>query len=388
VERPEETAVPTGWSSVKDFAGHAVRVLIVVAATAAVGVTPAAATVEPGLVAQWNFDEGAGQVAHDSGPFGLDGVLGLTSQADSADPTWIAGSSGGSALRFNEASSVRLPDSPKFAPQHLTIEAVARADHSPGRYRYLVSRGGTGCWSASYGLYSAPSGGLAFYVFDGSHYVLSPTARRRDVWNSEWHQLKGVFDGSTLRLFVDGREVGDPMVAPLRIDYGIPHSEALLGQYAGDCPLGFVGDLDSVRILSDPDVPPGAPGAPALPPLPAAAPGQTLPAQSPETAPEQAPGESKPASKPAKSACTVRLSRRTIVAGRRAIITARLVNAPRRSKLTLSARRGSSRKSVATARLSRSGHARLVLKAQRAGRLTVGVIGHSGCAPAQLHVSK
>jgi hypothetical protein len=353
---------------------------------AALGVAPAAAS-EPGLVAQWNFDEGAGQVAHDSGPFGLDGVLGLTGQADAADPTWIAGASGG-ALHFDDTTSVRLPSSPKLAPQHLTIEAVARAGHSPGRYRYLVSRGGTGCWSASYGLYTAPNGGLAFYVFDGSHYVLSPTARRTDVWNGDWHQLKGVFDGSTLRLFIDGREVGQPMAAPLRIDYGTPHGDALLGQFAGDCPLGFTGDIDSVRILSDPDVAPPTPGTPTPPPLPAAAPGQTLPAQSPQTAPGETGGGSGPASKPAKPVCTVKLSRRTIAAGRRTIIRARLAHAPKHAKLRLTARRASARKVVASARLNRAGHARLVLKAQRAGRLTVRVIGHSGCAPAQLRVSR
>jgi hypothetical protein len=362
-------------------------VLIVVAATASVGVAPAAATVEPGLVAQWNFDEGAGQVAHDSGPFGLDGVLGLTGQADAADPTWIAGASG-SALHFDGSSSVRLPDSPKFAPQHLTIETVARSDGSPGHYRYLVSRGGTGCWSASYGLYTAPTGGLAFYVFDGSHFVLSPTARRKDVWDGNWHALKGVFDGSTVRLFVDGREVGTPMAAPLRIDYGIPHSDSLLGQYAGDCQLAFTGDIDSVRILSDPDVVPETPGTPTPPPLPAAAPGQTLPAQSPQIAPERPTGGSRPASQPTKPVCSVKLSRRTIAAGRRTIIRARLAHAPKHAKLRLTARRTSARKVVASARLNRAGHARLVLKAQRAGRLTVRVIGHSGCAPAQLRVSR
>jgi hypothetical protein len=365
-----------------------VRVTIFVVAAVVVGAAPAQAA-EPGLVAQWNFDEGAGQVAHDSGPFGLDAVLGVSSQADSADPGWIAGASGG-ALRFDGTSSVRLPDSPKLAPQHLVVEANARADRSPGAYRYLVSRGGTGCLAASYGLYSGRTGGLAFYVFDGTRYILSPTARRKDVWNGKWHSLTGMFDGSTLRLFVDGREVGEPMAGPPRIDYGIPHSDALLGQYAGDCPLGFSGDLDSVKIFSDAESPAIAPASPPLPPLPAAEPGTTLPAGSPETPPATAPatGKSEPASNPAKPACRVHLSRRTIVAGRRTIIRARLTNAPRRSKLRVSASRSTGRKALATARLSRTGHARLVLKAPRSGRVTVRVVGHSGCAPAQLRVSK
>ncbi|MDA0166095.1 LamG domain-containing protein [Solirubrobacter ginsenosidimutans] len=348
------------------------------AAAAAVGTSPAAAS-EQGLVAQWNFDEGTGQVVHDSGPFGLDATLGLTAQADAADPVRIAGASGG-ALHFDGTTFVRLPDTPKLAVQHLTIEATARANGSPGSYRYLVARGGSKCVSASYGLYTAPNGGLAFYVFDGSRYVLSATARRKDVWDGKWHNLTGSFDGAALRLFVDGREVGEPMAAPLRISYAIPSSNALIGQYGGECDLGFTGDIDSVSIRSDAGTPGPTPESPTPPSLPAAAPGTTLPAAEPPPVPTR-PTDPKPTA----STCAVRLSRATIVAGRRTIIRARLVHAPKHRKLRVSARRGSSRKAVATARLNRAGSARLVLRAQRVGHLTVHV---TGCASAQLRIRK
>ena len=54
-----------------------------------------------------------------------------------------------------------------------------RAEGSPGRWRYIVARGAQDCLAGSYGLYSGEAGGLAFYVFDGDRYVLSPTAPRR-----------------------------------------------------------------------------------------------------------------------------------------------------------------------------------------------------------------
>jgi hypothetical protein len=353
-----------------------------VAATTA---APAAAA-QPGLLAQWNFDEGAGQVAHDSGPLGLDATLGRSAGPDAADPQWIGGASG-SALRFDGGSVVRLPDAAALAPQHLTVEATARSNGSPGAYRYLVSRGGTGCWSASWGLYSGPTGGLAFYVFDGSRYVLSPAARRKDVWDGAWHRFSGVFDGSALRLFVDGREVGKPMRAPLRIAYSIPHAEALIGQYAGECPLGFKGDIDSARIYSD-----AAPRPSGQPGLPAAAPGTTLPAGPPAAqgpADEGAAGvpPATPAP-PAAKQCTVRIARRTVRAGRRVVIRARVVNAPSSRKVRVTARHGRAGKRIASARVSRSGKARLVLIRPRAGRLTLAVSGRSDCASAQLRVRR
>jgi len=252
-----------------------------ITAAAAIGMiaTYNPATADASLIAQWRFDESAGQVVHDDGPFGLDGVLGLTSAPDAADPQRLPGG----ALRFDGSSIVRLPKSARLEPEHVSIEATARADHSPGSYRYLVSKGGTECYSSSYGLYTAPKGGLAFYVFDGKRFVVSATARRSDVWDGEFHELKGTFDGEQLRLFVDGREVGEPMTAKLRIDYSIPSDTTNIGQYAGACDLPFRGDIDLVRIFSDaadpapPAADPGAPPTATSDPLPAAAPGTTLP---------------------------------------------------------------------------------------------------------------
>jgi hypothetical protein len=362
---------------VKDFRKRAVWVGIVVASTAAVGTAPASAAA-PGVLAQWNFDEPAGQVLRDSGPFGLDGTLGLSTSVELADPERIDGTAGGGALRFNGSSFVRLPDAAQLAPQALTVAATARADHSPGAYRYLVSRGGSECVAASYGLYTAPNGGLAFYVFDGTNFVLSPAARRGDVWDGQWHDLRGTFDGTSLRLFIDGRQVGEPIVAPVRINYSIPSHRALIGQYGGDCELGFAGDIDSVTLSSFADVPPGTPEI-----LPPAEPGKTIPAT--DVKPGAPNGSPKPQAKPG---CTVRLSRKSIRAGRPAVVRVSLQNAPRRSKLRLSAKRSASRKTLATARLTQAGSARLVLKPQRAGRLTVRVVGYSNCAAAQLRVIK
>jgi hypothetical protein len=44
---------------------------------------------EAGLVARWSFDEGSGQVAHDSTAFAHHGQLGATSGPESSDPLWL-----------------------------------------------------------------------------------------------------------------------------------------------------------------------------------------------------------------------------------------------------------------------------------------------------------
>jgi hypothetical protein len=340
-------------------------------------------------VGQWRFDESGGQTVFDDGPFGLAGRLGAADGPDAADPTRIAGASGG-ALHFDGSSFVHLPDAPQLALESLTIEAFARAPRSPGRWRYIVSRGGRGCYSGSYGLYTGAGGGVGVYVFDGSHYVVSATARPGDVWDGGWHHIAGTFDGRALRMYIDGRPVGEPMDARLRIDYSTTSEHASIGQYVGDCDLAYRGDLDLVRLSSealsadavaaaargdtltgDPLPPPGP-----VDPLPADVPGTVLPGPPSGGAGTNAPAQT----------CTVQLSRTRIAAGRRSVVRAHVVRSgPHRVDVV--AHRTSRGKTLAKARTGATGVARLVLRVGRSGRLTISVKDRPGCRPAYLTVS-
>ncbi len=350
-----------------------------IAAAGALAVAPAtpAAGAGPGLLGQWRFDEPGGQVVADDGPQRLDGTLGATGTPDAADPARIAGAAGG-GLRFGGASFVRLPDSAALAVPTLTAEAVVRAGTSPGAYRYVVSRGGRSCVAGSYGLYSGAAGGVALYVFDGTRYVVSASARPADVWNGAWHHVAGTFDGRALRLYVDGRLVGEPMSAPLAIDYGSTSAHASLGQYAGDCALSFRGDMDLVRLWAGArtasEIGAAATtsvGAPAgSGPLPAAAPGTTIAGTA---APAPAPGK-----RSSRRRCRVKLVG-TRVRARRTVVRVGVTRGGRAvSAVRVVARRISGRR-IAAARTNAAGRASLAFGARR-GRVRIAVPARPGCA--------
>jgi hypothetical protein len=356
------------------------RTLVVGCAAAALGLgahaAPAAAA--PAILGQWRFDEGAGQVAVDDGPHGLDARLGLTDAPDAADPVRIGGASSG-ALRFEGAASVSLPASDALAVQRLSAETVVRAPASPGQYRYLISRGSHGCIAGSYGLYTAVAGGIAFYVFDGAHYVVSATARPDDIWDGAWHHVAGTFDGRGLRLFIDGRAVGEPMAAPAHIDYAQTAARTFLGQYAGGCELGFHGDIDLVRLWSEALSPRAVAAAaagssvptPPAGPLPAAAPGRLIPADG--TAPS--------APRPAAPACVVRLVRGAATATRRTVVRVRVTVRHRPLRATRVVARMRGRKAVlGRGRTNARGRARLVLSAGRHRRVRVSTLGRARCS--------
>jgi hypothetical protein len=368
------------------------------------------------VVGQWRFDEGAGQTVFDDGPFGLDGRLGLTDNADAGDPTRVPGLAGG-ALHFDGKSFVRLPDAPELEPPTLTVEAVVRAATSPGQYRYIVSRGAQGCEAASYGLYTAQAGGIAFYVYNGETYRVSATAAPADIWNGAWHHVAGVFDGTSVRLYVDGHPVGTPQPAPANIAYALTSPDTYFGTYQGSCALPLDGDVDLVRIwrgplapdfvggladaaLSPPPVAPPATAAPDSVPLASAgdssadapasrttltpiAGGQSLPSTN-----KPSPGKPPAPGAPAR-ACIIKPSTKSLRAGRRTSMTVRVAlrGKPLKSVKVI-ATEARPRKRLASGKTARDGRAKLKVKPSRKGTVTVSVLGRIDCASAAVTVKK
>jgi hypothetical protein len=369
------------------------------------------------VIGQWRFDEGSGQTVFDDGPFGLDGRLGLTDSVDSRDPTRVSGAAGG-ALHFDGNTFVRLPSAAELEPTTLTVEAVVRADRSPGQFRYVVSRGATGCEAASYGLYTGVAGGIAFYVYNGSTYRVTSAASPADVWNGAWHHVAGVFDGSAVRLYVDGHPVGHPQPAPPAIAYALTSPDAYFGTYQGSCALPFNGDVDLVRLWRGPlaadfvgalsDAALGSPPVAADPaptpdpqtvpiatvddstadapasrsPLTPIAAGQSIASAPSATPPKPTPGA------PAR-ACVIKPSIKRLPVGHKTSMTVSV--ALRGKPLTavkVIATEATSRKRLASAKTRRDGRARLRVTAARRGTVNITVQGRADCASAALAVGK
>ena len=225
--------------------------------TAVLGVVltaPPASARASGLAGLWLLDEGSGQVAHDLSFNGNRGQLGSTPDVDAADPTWVSLPRRWffkrAALRFSGSQRVTVANAPTLEPDGVTLALRVRGT-AGGNFRYLASKGSLACETASYGLYTGRDGGVVFYVSDGSSYTLSSDAGPQ-IWDGDWHVVVGAYDGTSVRLWVDGRQVGTAVPATISIGYGLPDGEDfLLGDYAGPCgsPLGFVGDIDAAAVI-------------------------------------------------------------------------------------------------------------------------------------------
>ncbi len=117
---------------------------------------------------------------------------------------------------------VRVPDSSSLEPPSaVSVGAFVKANGSPGDFKYIVAKGASGCIASSYALYTASDGGLEFYVAQNSglSYTLSPDAGS-SIWDGNWHFVVGTYDGSAVRLYVDGNQVGNGAPRPVRSPMG------------------------------------------------------------------------------------------------------------------------------------------------------------------------
>ena len=204
-----------------------------------------------GLVGSWPLDEGAGQTFADASGANLNGYLGASSAVDTADPVWSAGRVG-SGLNLSNGGYARVLNAPALEPQRLTVSAWLRSPSSPGGYHYLLAKGASGCWNASYAFVVQPSGAFIFYVSPGGGISGVSSPATTALWDGAWHHVAGTYDGSAVRLFVDGTEVPGATPFTGSIGYGLsPNNDLDIGAFRGACTLPWSGgQIDEVSIWS------------------------------------------------------------------------------------------------------------------------------------------
>lgn len=359
---------PLGWGSVSQMRKEAALLGVL----GVLGWCAAPASAAPTVLAQWTLDEGTGQVASDASGHGSTGQLGESSAPDAADPAWIPGHDGGNALAFDGTTYVAVPDTGLLEPQQIAVDAWVQRAGSPGRWRYVLSKGSLDCNRSAYGLYSGWSGGMSFYVSSASEYTISPEVSAATVWDGAWHHVIGSYDGDRVRLWIDGSQVGAGTLATTAIAYANGSKGIYVGTYRGSCDLGFKGAIDDVAVWDD--IPAGATTGPVIDPV-ADTPTQISIAGG---AGDAVPG----ATKSQPSGCLrVSLSRKTIPVRRNTKLVATVRREGRR---VAGVRVVVSGKGVTTisARTNRKGTTKISVRARKAGSLKVKVRGQKAACPA------
>jgi hypothetical protein len=185
-------------------------------------------TTENQSISIWNFNENTGTTAYDS--YGSnDGAI--------YDATWTVGTNE-SALYFDGVNDyVEVADHPTLNPQEITLMAWVKHDSTTDHRAIIDKRDSV---DDGYNLYISPSGN-SWMRINGN--TLTGTSAIDD---DAWHHVVGTYDGSELKIFVDGIEESSTVIGGETIDTTNPLRIGL----ARDNSFDFNGIIDDVRIYN------------------------------------------------------------------------------------------------------------------------------------------
>ncbi len=150
----------------------------------------------------------------------------------------------GIALSGASSEGVQVPHNAAFnSTTNVTYEAWVKPSTNVAAYRRIIGKGGNGTQEAP-GIYVQQSTGKvsAGMLINGTQQIINSTLAVND---NEWHHTAFTYDGTTLKLYVDGTLDGTLAItgtittntSPLDIGYNSP-----LNLYP------FIGKIDEVRV--------------------------------------------------------------------------------------------------------------------------------------------
>ena len=207
-------------------------------------------SVSHGPVGYWKFDEGLGTKAIDSSGNGHDGTIvnaTYTNDVHQPDESF--------ALEFNNTvgelwpaeSYVTVLDDPDLRPSSgFTVEAWIKAFEAGGACTTIIAKECGPAENDSWTLWYNWDGWLGF-AFTSLHTNSIGTAFPT---MNKWHHVAGTWDGLTMRLYVDGKEVANkPFTGPIVYD-GNPIIIGADDNNGDDVPdEGWNGLIDEVKIF-------------------------------------------------------------------------------------------------------------------------------------------
>jgi chitodextrinase len=190
----------------------------------------------PGLVAAYSFDEGAGSTITDLSGNGNNGTL--------ANTVWTTAAKYGNALVFNGSNSrITVNDSSSLhLTTGMTLEAWVNPSIVNNGWRDVIYKGNDNYFLEGTSDNGAPGSGVT--VGSADNVIRASTSLSANAWS----HLAFTYDGSALRLYVNGVQV-----ASLAQTGAITTSSNPL-QIGGDNIYGqyFSGSIDEVRVYNQP----------------------------------------------------------------------------------------------------------------------------------------
>lgn len=204
-------------------------------AASAAGFSPAAPAeiVASGLIAEYRFDDGAGQVLTDYGGNALHGQLGATTGAEATDPTWVT-----EGLSFDGGDYVKLTPGSVAATTTWTVCFVAKAAAQSATALYAEGRVATASPFLIIGSGVTDISALRIYLRTDAATNIILWEAIPAAWDDTWHFYAARRDGVTFVATMDGFETSNPgttgvMTLPDAVTIGALIRNSIAQQWTG-----------------------------------------------------------------------------------------------------------------------------------------------------------
>ena len=202
---------------------------------AGLAAAPPSMSATTGLVAAYGFDEGTGTTVTDASGNGNTGTI--------TSATWAATGKFGKALQFNGTNAVvTVPNAASLQlSAGMTLEAWVNPSSVTSKWRDVIYKGNDNYYlEATSTNASKPDAGM---IAGGSYADAVGTAK---LTANTWSYLTETYDGTTLRLYVNGTQVAST------VHTGAIATSTNPLQFGGDSIYGqnFAGLIDEVRIYN------------------------------------------------------------------------------------------------------------------------------------------
>jgi len=149
------------------------------------------------------------------------------------------------SMQFDGSSEfIEIAQASDLEPSNVTVSIWFKGSTQAANNTYLVSKVANSGFQG-YALYTGGSTDkLVFFIYNGSTWVLTPVAG--SVMDNNWHHAAATFDGTNLKLYVDGS-----LYSQTTSSSGITYNAGslIIGAQTSSGNLNFNGKLDHVAIF-------------------------------------------------------------------------------------------------------------------------------------------
>jgi len=192
-----------------------------------------------GLVGWWKFDEGQGETVADSSGHGNDGkIFGVTS--------WVDGYVGKGALKII-GGGVKIADSPLLRPPQVTVAMWVNFSGRQVPSARLFQKGNDNRETINI---QGGEGGIGFSLATAPRENRGVNARQK-FEIGKWYHITGTYDGSEIRIYVNGKVVNKQTVGSF-VPYAEVGEPLVIGNRPPDMARPLNAIVDDVRIYNRP----------------------------------------------------------------------------------------------------------------------------------------